>query len=179
MTATRTIPALVLLALAAATASAQTGQDRMQVRQELVDARRHGELLVPGETGLTERELHPSRYPGRTALAGKTREQVRAELAQAQRDGDLIAYGESGLSRYEQQPAYYPARTTVAARSRAEVKAEVIEARRHGELMAAGELGAAPQGGEAQRRAATAGRRAPDMATVALPSLPAASTARR
>ena len=170
--------AVALLALVAGTAFAQEGKSREQVRAEFEQARRNGDLLVTGEIGQPENQLHPARYPAQAA-ASKSREEVRAELAQAQREGDVIA-GESGLALNQLYPARYPGHTMVASRSRAEVKAEVIEARRNGDLMAAGELGLTQREQFQRARTTTsAARHAQDTATVAQPSLPAPITATR
>src|SRR5205814_953171 len=77
-----------LLAALAATAHAESSKTRAKVQAEMIDARRSGDVIASGESGLTLRELYPQRYPAVTA-AGKTREQVVAELKEAQRTGDI------------------------------------------------------------------------------------------
>jgi lambda repressor-like predicted transcriptional regulator len=140
MNITRKLPAVALLALAAATAGAQSDKSRGQVRKEFDEARRNGDLMVSGELGLKENELVPGRYPAR-ATVGKSREQVNAELAQARLSGDIIATGELGLTANQLRPSSFPASSVVAGKTREQVKAELAEARRDGDLMAAGELG--------------------------------------
>jgi len=81
---------------------------REDVRAELEAARRSGDLLVDGDSGLRLNELYPMRYPRPTVIAGKTRAQVRAELAEAQRTGDMLAGGDSGLKLNEINPGAYP-----------------------------------------------------------------------
>lgn len=83
------------------------GVTRAQVRAELEEARRNGELLAPGDFGATEYELHPSLYPARAAVAGKTREQVRAETQQAIRAGDILAPGDLGVTLRQLNPQRY------------------------------------------------------------------------
>lgn len=83
---------------------------RAQVRAQLEEARRNGDLPAPGDIGLTEYQLNPSAYPAHPVLAGKTREQVRAETLQAIRDGDILASGEGGITLRELYPQRYLAR---------------------------------------------------------------------
>jgi hypothetical protein len=86
---------------------------RAQVRAELERARLSGDLLAPGERGLTEYESNPSAYPARAALASKSREQVRAETLQAIRDGDILAPGDVGVTLRELYPRQYRARSSL------------------------------------------------------------------
>lgn len=80
---------------------------REQVRMELADAIRSGDVAT-GESSLSRRELFPQRYPAPAAAAmGKTRAQVQAELAEAIRTGDLVANGETGLKLNQLQPSLY------------------------------------------------------------------------
>jgi hypothetical protein len=74
---------------------------RAQVRAELQQAVRDGNVTRPGESGLTDYEVRPLAYPARTMVAGKTREQVRAETLEAISNGDVLLAGESGLTRRE------------------------------------------------------------------------------
>src|SRR6266850_2258362 len=106
MNVTRCIGALLLLATLGS-AHAQTAKTREQVRNELIEATRNGDVIAGGESGLTLRELNPQRYPRPTTIAGKTREQVKAELEDAIRTGDIIASGESGLKMNEVHPQWY------------------------------------------------------------------------
>lgn len=138
-----------LVAGHALAADASVAKTREQVRAELVEAQRNGDLIADGETGLRFNQVSPHLYPQATVVA-KTRAEVKAELAQAQANGDLIADGQTGARFNEAFPAQYaasrtaaPAPTVVAqGKTRAEVKAELAEAIRNGELMADGQTGA-------------------------------------
>lgn len=134
-------------ALAADPSAAKT---REQVRAELAEARRTGDLIADSETGLRLNQLYPHLYPQATVAAvGKTRAEVKAELAEARRNGDLIADSESGLRFNQLYPEQY-AVTRVAAqggeavaqgKTRAQVKAELAQAIRNGDLIADSETG--------------------------------------
>lgn len=53
----------VLLTLFAAAASAEPGLTREQVKRELAEAIRTGDISPPGDSGLTLKQLYPDRYP--------------------------------------------------------------------------------------------------------------------
>jgi predicted RNase H-like HicB family nuclease len=93
-------------------ALADQGKTREQVRAELADAVRTGDI-VAGEFGLKLNEVTPGRYPA-MAQAGKTRDEVRAELAEAVRTGDIVT-GEFGFKRNEIAPSLYPSRMASSA----------------------------------------------------------------
>ncbi len=121
---------------------------REQVRAELVEAQRNGDLIADGETGLRFNQVSPHLYPQATVVT-KTRAEVKAELAAAQASGDLIADGQTGARFNELFPSQYAANRAAPAvevvaqgKTRAEVKAELAEAIRNGELIADGETGA-------------------------------------
>jgi Domain of unknown function (DUF4148) len=105
MNFTRTLGSLLLLAAFGTHANAQL--TREQVKAELAEAIRTGNVLADGESGLMRNQIDPGRYPAKPMLAGKTREQVKAELAEAIRTGDMPAGGESGLMLYEMYPQRY------------------------------------------------------------------------
>lgn len=137
-----------LVAGHALAADASVGKTREQVRAELVEAQRNGDLIADGQTGLRFNQVSPHLYPQATVVA-KTRAEVKAELAQAQANGDLIADGQTGARFNELFPAQYAAARTAApvevvaqGKTRAEVKAELAEAIRNGEMIADGETGA-------------------------------------
>jgi predicted RNase H-like HicB family nuclease len=139
-----------LVAGHALAADPSVAKTREQVRAELVEAQRTGNLIADSETGLRFNQLYPSLYPQATVAAvGKTRDEVKAELAEAQRNGDLIADSETGQRLNQLYPEQYAAsRTSVPAavvvaqgKTRAEVKAELAEAQRNGDLIADSETG--------------------------------------
>jgi hypothetical protein len=131
---------VVIAATLGACAHAQEGKTRQQVRDELAEALRTGDILS-GERGLTLRQQFPGQYAPAAAVAGKSREQVRAELAQALRSGDMLAAGELGLPRNGETPGAFPKELMVGAKTRAEVKAELAEAIRTGDMLADGDSG--------------------------------------
>ena len=104
--------ALAVAALSAGQALAQdaTPKTREQVRAELLEAQRSGDIIVNSETGQTAREMFPGLYAERAVAAGKTRAEVKAELAEAIRKGDLMADGETGRKLNELFPGRYPAK---------------------------------------------------------------------
>ena len=50
---------------------------RAEVKAELAEAIRNGDMVADSETGATFRQLYPSRYPATTVAAGKTRAEVK------------------------------------------------------------------------------------------------------
>lgn len=67
-----------------------------------------GDVIEP-TSGLTMREINPSRYAAKDAAPGKTRDQVRTELAQARssaNSGDVVE-PITGLTMREINPSYY------------------------------------------------------------------------
>jgi ribosomal protein L30E len=75
-----------------------------EVRAELADAIRSGNIFAGGETSQKLNELRPDLYPSGAKGPGKTREQVKAELAEAIRTGDIVVVGESLLKQNELSP---------------------------------------------------------------------------
>jgi hypothetical protein len=90
---------LALAALAAGNAlaaDAAAAKTRDQVRAELAEAQRTGDIVAHGNSGQKLNELYPSQYPAKAVTQGNTREQVLAELAQAKRSGEyeiINSYG--------------------------------------------------------------------------------------
>jgi hypothetical protein len=83
------IIALTLSTLAAGYASAADApKTREQVRAELIEAQRTGDILAQGNSGKKLNELYPSRYPATAVAQASTRAEVLAELAQAKRSGE-------------------------------------------------------------------------------------------
>jgi hypothetical protein len=137
--------------------AADFGKTREQVRAELAQAQRTGDIAASKDQG-TEfnstsgtklNELFPAAYPAKTVVAGKTRDQVRAELAEAQRTGDIAANKDqgdefsagNGRKLNELFPAAYPAKPAVAGKTREQVRAELAEAQRTGDIVASNDRG--------------------------------------
>jgi hypothetical protein len=94
-------------------ASARVAVTRAQIKAELADAIRSGDMVASGEGGARLKEELPQRYPSVVvARSTKTRAQVNAETREAIRSGEVIARGEGTMNRREGLPQRY-------ARSRA------------------------------------------------------------
>ena len=130
----------LLSATVASQAPAQGALSVAQVRAELAEARRTGELLGAGELGLPLNQLHPHSYPSVPQAAGKSRDQVKAELAEALRTGDIVA-GESSYRLNEIHPNLYPPVVMAQGKTREEAKQELADALASGDIIAGGELG--------------------------------------
>ncbi|WP_137921625.1 DUF4148 domain-containing protein [Hydrogenophaga sp. 2FB] len=137
-----------LVAGHAMAADASVGKTRAEVKAELAQAIRSGDLIADGATGQRYNELSPQLYAQPQAVvASKSRADVKAELAQAIRSGDLIADGATGQRYNQLTPALYAAEAVVAdaapavGKTRAQVKAELAEAIRNGDLVADGATG--------------------------------------
>jgi len=141
MKTTHRIGVLAALISSAVAAHAGAGLTREQVRQEYLQARANGDLVVNAVTGATAREVSPLAYPQRPKAAGRARAEVIAELREAQRNGDVLVG--DGFTAYELNPSAYPARRQAAGKSREEVRAELAEAIRTGDIVAPGEIGTA------------------------------------
>ena len=104
---------LAVLALSAGLALAQDPggpKTREQVRAELMEAIRTGDMPANDETGRMLNEVNPSAYPPKVVAPCKTREQVRAELAEARRTGNIPSTDESGCLLNDMYPDLYPKR---------------------------------------------------------------------
>lgn len=130
----------LLLAAIASVAHAEAAKTREQVKAELSEAIRTGDVYAGGDSGLKMNELYPQRYP-HVAAQTKTRAEVQAELAAAMRDGTMVAAGEGGMTLRDEFPQRYPAVAVAPGRTREEVVAETREAIRNGDMVAAGEGG--------------------------------------
>jgi ribosomal protein L30E len=131
---------VIALSVLCVGAHSQSERSREQVRAELAQAMRTGDI-VSGESGLTLREQFPGRYPQRAQATGFTRAQVEAELAAAIRDGHVITGGEIGQRPDQGVPGGFPRELAVRQKSRADVEAELAEAIRTGDILAGGESG--------------------------------------
>jgi lambda repressor-like predicted transcriptional regulator len=136
-----TVALLLLTTIGVQAANAQTTMTREQVRAELAEAIRTGNIPANGDSGLMLNELFPQRYPRPEVQAGRSREQVKAELAEAVRTGNVLAIGELGMKANEAFPNRYPHVAGEAGKSREQIKAETAEAIRTGDIIAGGELG--------------------------------------
>jgi hypothetical protein len=137
-----TIASAALIAVAGSTqAMADPGRTRAEVKAELAEAIRTGDIIGSGELGLRLNQLYPDRYPTVAKPTGKTRDEVKAELAEAIRTGDIIASGESSYKRNELRPDLYPAVAKGPGSTREQVKAELAEAVRSGNIITVGEIG--------------------------------------
>ena len=56
------------------------GKTREQVKAELAEAIRNGDLIADGETGAKFNQLYPNRYPQPVLAQGVAREDVRADV---------------------------------------------------------------------------------------------------
>jgi len=128
----------LLLAAIASIAHAEAPKTREQVKVELKEAIRTGDVYAGGDSGLKMNELYPRRYP-RVVADTKTRAQVQAELAAAIHDGTIVPAGEGGMTLRDEFPQRYPAVAVMPGRTREEVVAETREAIRNGDMYAAGE----------------------------------------
>jgi hypothetical protein len=102
-----------VLALSAGHVLAQDpggAKTREQVRTELMEAIRTGNLPANDESGRMRNEVNPSAYPPKVEAPCKTREQVRAELDEAKRTGNMPAPDESGCMLKDMYPDLYPKR---------------------------------------------------------------------
>lgn len=149
---TLTLLALATSALFSSQAMANVpdtvGKTREQVRAELMEAIRTGDMPAPQgtvdalgiATGAKLNELYPHRYPAKASQPGKTREQVRAELAEAVRTGDVAAPQgtvdamgiATGAKLKDLYPHRYPAQAVaVSTKTREQVRSEAIESLRN------------------------------------------------
>jgi Domain of unknown function (DUF4148) len=81
MNFTRIAAALMLLAAVSSHAHAQVGKSREQVKQELAEAIRTGDILATGEASLPLNELYPQRYAGAVRRANDTMQRAAAPHA--------------------------------------------------------------------------------------------------
>ena len=105
------------------TPAAGSAKTREQVRAELAQARRDGDLVAAGDADTASNTAQSGRYATAFAGVSKTRAEVKAELAEARRNGDVIV-GDSSVTLREEFPQRYPqqrvaARTDVAQRGAA------------------------------------------------------------
>jgi ribosomal protein L30E len=126
----------LLLTVLVTGANAEGGLTRAQVKAELAEAIRTGDISSGDDEGLTLNQENPSRYPAKPVVVGKTRDQVKAELAEAIRTGDISAGDDEDLTLTlnQENPSRYPAKPVVVGKTRGQVKAELAEAIRTGNI---------------------------------------------
>ena len=108
--------AAALIALSATQVFAADGpKTREQVKAELVEAVRTGNVPADNESGLMLNQVRPDLFPSQDRSAGKTRAEVKAELNEAVRTGNIVADGESGKKLNELYPARYAAKAAADA----------------------------------------------------------------
>ena len=101
--------AAALIALSASQVFAADGpKTREQVKAELAEAIRTGNMPAHDESGRLLNQVHPERYATPIAQAGKSRTEVRAEPAEAIRTGDVAAHGEVSEKLKDLNPGAYP-----------------------------------------------------------------------
>jgi len=99
---------LVLAAGLLVGSSAFAQLTREQVRAELIEAQRTGDIPTGLDGNKKLNALEPTRYASQQATQGKTREQVRAELIEAQRTGDIPTGLDGNKTMRELDPSRYP-----------------------------------------------------------------------
>jgi len=135
-----TVGSAIALGLAALTAGHALAADpikpktRAEVRKELEEAKKMGEIPANDETGLLLRDEFPQRYPPKATGPSLTREQVRKELEEAKRTGEIPANDETGMQLHELYPSRYPQQENGPRLTREQVKQELDRARKAGEI---------------------------------------------
>jgi hypothetical protein len=122
-------------------AQAQSDTSRAEVKADVLQAIRAGNVTVGGEAGLTARQLHPGQYASQGVVGSQlARAEVKAQVVQAQAAGELTVQGEAGLYP---RANLVPTGIAVAANhpARAVVKAETLAAIRSGDVLVGGEAG--------------------------------------
>jgi acid stress-induced BolA-like protein IbaG/YrbA len=105
------VAAAAFIGLSSAYADSASGKTRAQVKAELADAIRTGDIHAGGTVSMKLNELFPEQYPAKSTAAGKTRQQVKAELAQATRTGDIEVGGVASMKLNELFPGLYPSQS--------------------------------------------------------------------
>ena len=110
--------AAALIALSATQVFAADGpKTREQVKAELAEAIRTGNMPAHDESGRLLNQVYPERYATPINQAGKSRAEVQAELTEAIRTGDVVAHGETGEKLKDLNPGAYPTSRTVNAQA--------------------------------------------------------------
>jgi Domain of unknown function (DUF4148) len=106
---------------------------REQVKAELAQAIRTGDIVGDPVTLSKLNEMYPDRYPAKQAQANPPRVDAKAELAQAIRTGDIVGDPVTLSKLNEMYPDRYPPTQADPGLTRAQVKAELLKAIRTGE----------------------------------------------
>jgi hypothetical protein len=112
---------LAELALSAGLALAQDPggpKTREQVRAELMEAIRTGDMPANDESGRMHCEVNPTASPPKVVASCKTRESVRAELAEARRTRHVPSTVESGCLLNEINLSAAPSKPVVKCQNR-------------------------------------------------------------
>ncbi len=89
-----TISLAAFIAIAGTTpAMAETDKTRAQVKAELAQAMRTGDMPGLGYSALRPKEIHPHQYPATAKVPSKTLEQIKAKLRDAIGTSDMRAEG--------------------------------------------------------------------------------------
>ena len=108
--------AAALIALSTTQVFAADGpKTRDQVKAELAEAVRTGNVPADNESGLMLNQVRPDLFPSQERSVGKTRAEVKAELNEAIRTGNIVADVESGKKLNELYPARYAAKAAADA----------------------------------------------------------------
>ena len=108
--------AAALIALSTTQVFAADGpKTRDQVKAELAEAVRTGNVPADNESGLMLNQVRPDLFPSQERTVGKTRAEVKAELNEAIRTGNIVADNESGKKLNELYPARYAAKAAADA----------------------------------------------------------------
>jgi hypothetical protein len=108
--------AAALIAISTTQVFAADGpKTREQVKAELAEAIRTGNMPADNESGLMLNQVRPDLYPSQERSVGKTRAEVKAELNEAIRTGNIVADVESGKKLNELYPARYAAKAAADA----------------------------------------------------------------
>lgn len=91
----------------AATADASAPKTRAQVKAELAEAMRTGDIPVGGDQNVKLNELFPGIYPPKPVVPVSSRAQVKAELDEAVRTGDIPVGGDRNAKLNEVFPSLY------------------------------------------------------------------------
>ena len=114
---------------------ATSSKSREQVKAELAEAIRTGDIVVISRRGLKANQVAPHLYPAPAAEPVKSREAINAELNEAITSGDVVVSSRKGLKANQIRPDLYPAKPVVEGKTRQQVIEERDLAISRGELL--------------------------------------------